>query len=70
VVFIVDTHKERVAVREARAKGVKVVGITDSNANPDLVDFPVPANDDAIRSIKLITELAGQAVEAGLKAKK
>ena len=69
ILFIVDTHKERVALAEARSRKVTVVGITDSNANPQLVDYPIPANDDAIRSIKLITQLIGQAVEAGLKAK-
>lgn len=69
ILFVVDTHKERVAVGEARNRGVTVVGITDSNANPDVVDYLIPANDDAVRSIKLITELAGSAVEAGLKAR-
>jgi small subunit ribosomal protein S2 len=69
VMFVVDTHKERVAIREAKNKGVKVVGVTDSNADPSLVDYPIPANDDAIRSIKLIVDAAAAAVEAGLKAK-
>ncbi len=67
VLFIVDTHKERVAVREATSKGVIVVGITDTNANPDLVDYPIPANDDAIRSVKLIVEMAGKAIGEGQK---
>ena len=52
--FVVDTHREEVAVREARMKGKPVVGIVDSNADPEMVDYPIPANDDAVRSIKLI----------------
>lgn len=53
--FIIDTHLEELAVREARAMGVTTVGITDTNADPHLIDYPIPANDDAVGSIKLIT---------------
>ncbi|HLD26285.1 MAG TPA: 30S ribosomal protein S2 [Candidatus Andersenbacteria bacterium] len=53
-ILAVGAHDERLAVREARRMGIPVVGITDTNADPKLVDYPIPANDDAIRSIDLI----------------
>lgn len=52
--FIIDTHLEDLAVREALATGVTTVGITDTNADPTIIDYPIPANDDAVGSIKLI----------------
>ncbi len=52
--FIIDTHLEALAVREARAMHVKTVGIVDTNADPFVIDYPIPANDDAVGSIKLI----------------
>lgn len=55
-IFIIDTHIEDLAVREARAKGVKTVGITDTNSDPTIIDYPIPANDDALGSIQLITD--------------
>jgi small subunit ribosomal protein S2 len=67
VLFVVDTHKERIAVREAKLKGITVVGIVDTNADPTLVDIAIPANDDAIRSIKLIMEVVGSALAKGVK---
>ena len=70
VLFVIDTHKERTAVREAKAKGLAVVGITDTNADPRLIDLPIPANDDALRSIKLIVELVGKAIAEGKKRNK
>lgn len=54
VIFAVDSHQEDLAVREARRMGVKVVGIVDTNADPDLVDYVIPANDDAVGSLKLL----------------
>jgi small subunit ribosomal protein S2 len=54
-IFIIDTHLEDMAVKEAHAMGVKTVGITDTNADPLVIDYPIPANDDAVGSIKLIT---------------
>lgn len=54
-VFIIDTHAENTAVREANRVGLKTVGITDTNADPSEVDYAIPANDDAVGSIKLIT---------------
>ena len=54
-IFIVDPKKERIAIKEARILGIPIVGIVDTNCDPDDVDYVIPANDDAIRSIKLIT---------------
>lgn len=68
VLFVVDTHKERIAVREARNKKMTIVGLVDTNADPSLVDYVIPANDDAVRSIKLVVEAVGKALEAGAMA--
>lgn len=68
--FIIDTHFENLAVREALATGVKTVGITDTNADPTLIDYPIPANDDAVGSIKLITSVIVDAWIEGRKAAK
>lgn len=70
VIFVVDTHKERVAMREAASRKITVIGITDSNANPDLVAYPIPANDDAIKSVSLIVDKMVEAVKEGKKASK
>jgi len=67
-VFILDAKKEKTAIIEARKKGVPVVGFCDSNINPELFDYPIPANDDAVKSINLIVGLMSQAILAG-KAK-
>lgn len=67
VMFVVDTHRERGAVLEARKKGVEVIGITDSNADPDLVDFPIPMNDDATRATDYVLELVKEAILEGRK---
>ncbi|MFA5528168.1 MAG: 30S ribosomal protein S2 [Peptostreptococcales bacterium] len=64
--FIVDPRKERIAVREARILGIPVVGIVDTNCDPDEVDYVIPANDDAIRAVKLI---AGKMAEAVIEGK-
>jgi small subunit ribosomal protein S2 len=66
-VFVVDTHREEVAVREAVRMKIPVVGIVDTNAKPELVDYVIPANDDAVKSIELIVKAAADAVEAGKK---
>jgi len=55
LIFIIDTHLEDLVVREALKENVKTVGIVDTNANPEVIDYPIPANDDATGSIKLIT---------------
>jgi small subunit ribosomal protein S2 len=60
--FVVDPKKERIAVKEARILGIPIVGIVDTNCDPDDVDYVIPANDDAIRSIRLITAVIADAV--------
>jgi small subunit ribosomal protein S2 len=65
--FIVDLRKEYIAVNEARRLGIAVIGIVDTNCNPGDVDFPIPGNDDAIRSIKLVTSFVADAVLEGLQ---
>src|SRR5690606_24393391 len=64
-VFIVDPHQEAIAVSEARKLRIPVVAITDTNCDPDLIDFVIPGNDDAIRSIKLITARVADACIEG-----
>jgi len=63
--FIVDTKKERIALAEAKRLSIPVVAIVDTNCNPDEVDYPLPGNDDAIRSIKLITSKIADAILEG-----
>jgi small subunit ribosomal protein S2 len=65
-VWIVDTKKEHIAVGEARKLGIPVVSILDTNCDPDEVDFPIPGNDDAIRSAALLTKVVAQAAADGL----
>jgi small subunit ribosomal protein S2 len=64
-VVIVDTNKETTAVREARRLNIPIVAIVDSNSNPDIVDYPIPGNDDAIKSIRLIISLLAEAIIEG-----
>jgi small subunit ribosomal protein S2 len=59
--FIVDPHRESIAVLEARRLEIPIVAITDTNCDPDLIDWVIPANDDAIRSVKLICTLISEA---------
>ena len=61
-IFIVDPRKERIAVMEAHKLGIPVVGIVDTNCDPDEIDFPIPGNDDAIRAVKLIASTISQAI--------
>lgn len=68
-VFIVDTKKEKIAVREARRLEIPIVAIVDTNCDPDEVDYVIPGNDDAIRSISLITHVIANAIEEGLQAR-
>ena len=67
VMYVVDIRKEINAVREARIVGIPVIGIVDTNSDPNLVDYPIPANDDAIESIQLITRVISSAIAEGLK---
>lgn len=63
--WIVDTNKEHIAVNEAEKLRIPVVAILDTNCDPDVVNFPIPGNDDAIRSVKVLTHIIGEAVVAG-----
>ena len=63
--FIVDPKKERIAILEARKLKIPVVGLIDTNCNPEDLDFPIPGNDDAIRAVKLITDVMANAVIEG-----
>lgn len=62
VIFVVDTHKEIGAVKEAKNAGVVVVGIVDSNADPTLVDYPIPMNDDAQKALEYVLDLVKEAL--------
>lgn len=64
--FIVDVKREHIAVAEAHRLGIPVFAMCDTNSNPEVVDFPIPANDDAYKSISLITLAIGKAIEEGL----
>ncbi len=68
-VWIVDTNKEHLAVDEARKLGIPVVAIRDTNCDPDLVDYAIPGNDDAIRAVALLTRVVADAVADGLIAR-
>ncbi len=68
--FIVDVSKEYIAVREAKRLNIPVFGIVDTNSDPNVVDFPIPANDDASKSISLIIDYVAKAVEEGLSERK
>jgi small subunit ribosomal protein S2 len=68
-VWIVDTNKEHLAVEEARKLHIPIIGILDSNCDPDEVDFPIPGNDDAIRAVGLLTRVVADAVAEGLIAR-
>jgi small subunit ribosomal protein S2 len=73
-VYVIDPKKERIAVQEARRLGIAVIGVVDTNCDPDEVDFPIPGNDDAIRAVRLLTarladaivEARGEAAKSGL----
>jgi small subunit ribosomal protein S2 len=68
-IWVVDTKKEHIAVSEARKLGIPVVGILDTNCDPDEVTYPIPGNDDAIRSVALLTRVVADAVADGLIAR-
>jgi len=70
--FVIDTRKEAIAVAEAKKLGIPVIAVVDTNCNPEGIDYPIPGNDDAIRSISLFTQIIANAVieaesETGLK---
>jgi small subunit ribosomal protein S2 len=68
--FVVDVKREHIAVKEAQKLGIPVFAICDTNSNPELVDFPIPANDDASKSIQLIVGIISKAIEDGLSERK
>lgn len=68
LVFVVDTCKESLAIKEAKKLGIPVIGICDTNSNPEEVDLPVPGNDDAIRAIQFYCEMISAAVLDGMQA--
>ena len=68
--FVVDVLKEQIAVKEANRLGIPVFGIVDTNSNPDNVDFVIPANDDASKSIEVILDACCQAIQEGLEERK
>ncbi|MCF0126361.1 MAG: 30S ribosomal protein S2 [Clostridia bacterium] len=63
--FLVDPKKERIAILEAKKLGIPVVGLVDTNCNPEELDYPIPGNDDAIRAVKLIADVMANAVIEG-----
>lgn len=67
VLFVVDSKQEETAVREARKLSMPIVGLIDTNCDPDLIDFPIPGNDDAMKSIRLITSLIADSIIEGRK---
>jgi small subunit ribosomal protein S2 len=67
--WVVDTKKEHIAVSEARKLGIPVIAVLDTNCDPDEVDYPIPGNDDAIRSVSLLTRVVADAVADGLMAR-
>jgi len=66
-VFIVDTKKEETAVKEANRLGIPIIGLIDTNSNPDLIAYPIPGNDDATKSIKMVTTVLADAILEGRK---
>jgi small subunit ribosomal protein S2 len=70
VIVAIDTHKEKLAVKEANNRKALVVGLVDSNANPDLVDYVVPMNDDSAKALEIVIGAFGKALEIGIKERK
>jgi small subunit ribosomal protein S2 len=65
LVFIIDTKKEKIAVAEANRLGIPIVGVVDTNCDPDVIDYPIPGNDDAIRALRLFGRFVADAVVSG-----
>jgi small subunit ribosomal protein S2 len=68
--FIVDAKKEHIAVKEAKKLNIPVFAIVDTNTDPTTVDYPIPANDDAFKSVSILTSAIGKAIEEGLNERK
>jgi small subunit ribosomal protein S2 len=64
-IFVVDIKKEHLAIKEAKILGIPVIALVDTNCDPEQVDYPIPANDDSVRTIKLITKIMADAVKEG-----
>ena len=64
-IFVVDPKKETIAIKEAQKLGIPIVAIIDTNCNPDDVNYPIPGNDDALKSVRLLTSLAAESVRQG-----
>ena len=69
-VFMVDIHHEHIALAEAQKLGMKTYGMVDTNSDPNLVDYPIPANDDASKSIRIITNYLTECIKEGLEERK
>jgi small subunit ribosomal protein S2 len=69
-IFVIDPHHEHIAIREGRKLNIPIVAITDTNCDPDQIDFVIPANDDAIRSVKLITSRIADAALEGMQRRR
>lgn len=65
IIFVIDTKREAGAVFEAKSKNIPVVGIVDSNSDPDILDYPIPMNDDASKALEYVLDLVGQAIKEG-----
>ncbi len=70
LIFIVDTHKEISAVKEAKRAKIETIGIVDSNADPILIDYPIPMNDDATKALEYVLDLVKEAILEGKKKQK
>jgi small subunit ribosomal protein S2 len=68
-IFVIDPHKEAIAISEARKMGIPIVSVVDTNCDPDNIDFVIPGNDDAIRAVKLVTSLISDSVIEALEGK-
>jgi len=69
-IFVVDVKKEHIAIAEAKKLNIPVFAIVDTNSDPTIVDYPIPANDDAFKSISILTQAIGQAIEDALSERK
>ncbi|MCX5642112.1 MAG: 30S ribosomal protein S2 [Candidatus Omnitrophica bacterium] len=69
IMLVIDTRKEENAIREAKKMGMKVVGVVDTNSNPILLDYPIPANDDGIKGLRLLLAELGAAIQSGQEAR-
>ena len=70
VLFVVDIKREHIAIAEAQKLGIPVFALVDTNSNPNEVEFPIPANDDAFKSVSLLVHAFGAAIEEGLSERK